>query len=456
MFGFAFPKVGFGPAPNAALETPRAALSCDHEQRDIEQWTSRRDYHNRRSHCTPPGPIFRARLLRNEEAANTKRYVSGQLWTRSFQRHPSRHRHSSSCCGAIELRKSVRGVCDDSDDYGRYLLCFRRHSIPLSAALQQPSLPSVVSVGEDNNKLGPPSMSASIDTSWLHPRRRGKARGLVMNTHNNTRIARAHSVRTGHNKNLHASSIRQTLLALSRKAAISASMENFDSFVPPALPLAPVGPPTAPLTSPAAAPPSVPASPCPLHGHLAATAAQNAHANGRKHAGWRSCHAFARLAFDRREEKRKGVADYCCARGHGLASEKTATRASLSPRRAPGARDTTPSRLYLHKGTPVKNLNNKFRHFPHMSPPVSGAGIISILSKRSPELGVGGLILNRRQDRAATSQKRSQSTSDQTQPTQTRGAGGLTHLSGERGHLHREMLPVKQQDPSGVAAAAPP
>ena len=44
-----------------------------------------------------PGPTFRARFLRNEEATNTTWNVSEQLWTRSFQSHLSRHCNSSSC-----------------------------------------------------------------------------------------------------------------------------------------------------------------------------------------------------------------------------------------------------------------------------------------------------------------------------------------------------------------------
>ena len=43
-----------------------------------------------RSHRTPD----KSSPLRNENGANTKRHVSGQLlyaWTRSFERHPSRH-----------------------------------------------------------------------------------------------------------------------------------------------------------------------------------------------------------------------------------------------------------------------------------------------------------------------------------------------------------------------------
>ena len=35
---------------------------------------------------TPPGPIFKARLLRTQHDSNTNRHVFGKLSARSFQR----------------------------------------------------------------------------------------------------------------------------------------------------------------------------------------------------------------------------------------------------------------------------------------------------------------------------------------------------------------------------------
>lgn len=95
-------------------------------------------------------------------------------------------------------------------------------------------------------------------------------------------------------------------------------MENFDSrlrLVPSSPAPLFVRPPTSPPPTPPTAPPSVPASPSPLQDHLAVTAAQNAHATGRKHAGWRFCHALARLTLTARGREGRGlryVALHCC------------------------------------------------------------------------------------------------------------------------------------------------
>ena len=44
---------------------------------------------------TPPGPIFKARLLRTKHDSNTNRLVFGKLAGRPFQRHPVRDRHGN-------------------------------------------------------------------------------------------------------------------------------------------------------------------------------------------------------------------------------------------------------------------------------------------------------------------------------------------------------------------------
>ena len=64
-------------------------------------------YRTRRCLSHTPGAGFQARLLDNQEGANTERYVSGKLSARCFQRPPSWHRHYSNC-GDIDHGKSAQ------------------------------------------------------------------------------------------------------------------------------------------------------------------------------------------------------------------------------------------------------------------------------------------------------------------------------------------------------------
>ena len=56
----------------------------------------------------PTGAVLQARLLDNQEDANTERYVFGKLSARCFQRRLFWHRHYSNC-GGIEHGKSAQG-----------------------------------------------------------------------------------------------------------------------------------------------------------------------------------------------------------------------------------------------------------------------------------------------------------------------------------------------------------
>ena len=58
---------------------------------------------------TPPGAVFQARLLVNQEGANAERYVFGKLSARRFQRRPFWPRHYANCCGDIDHGKSAQG-----------------------------------------------------------------------------------------------------------------------------------------------------------------------------------------------------------------------------------------------------------------------------------------------------------------------------------------------------------
>ena len=67
-------------ADTGLRETARAGESTAEPQQPVVNATTLirffKGYRNHRSHRTPPGPVFRARLLRNEEVVNTKGRVS--------------------------------------------------------------------------------------------------------------------------------------------------------------------------------------------------------------------------------------------------------------------------------------------------------------------------------------------------------------------------------------------
>ena len=56
----------------------------------------------------PPGTFLQARLLDNQEGAETERYVFGKPSARCFQRRPFWRRHHSSC-GDVENGESAQG-----------------------------------------------------------------------------------------------------------------------------------------------------------------------------------------------------------------------------------------------------------------------------------------------------------------------------------------------------------
>ena len=58
----------------------------------------------------PAGAVFQARLLCNQEGANTERYVFGKLSARCFRRRPLWHRHNSSCGDTEHGKSTQRGV----------------------------------------------------------------------------------------------------------------------------------------------------------------------------------------------------------------------------------------------------------------------------------------------------------------------------------------------------------
>ena len=62
-------------------------------------------------YISPPGALIQARFLKNQEGANTERYVFGKLSARCFQRRPFRDRHYFNC-GDIEHGRSAQGGCD--------------------------------------------------------------------------------------------------------------------------------------------------------------------------------------------------------------------------------------------------------------------------------------------------------------------------------------------------------
>ena len=68
-------------------------------------------YRIRRCISHPSGVVFQARLLDNQEGANTERYVFGKLSARCFQPRACWHRHHSNC-GDIEHGKSAPGGCN--------------------------------------------------------------------------------------------------------------------------------------------------------------------------------------------------------------------------------------------------------------------------------------------------------------------------------------------------------
>ena len=100
-------------APVLPRATPRGAVWGG---RGSLAWRSgqlcqTRDTYGIRQRCTwhPPAAVFQARLLDDQEGANTERHVVfGKLPTRCLQPRPFRHPHHSNC-EDIEQGKSVQG-----------------------------------------------------------------------------------------------------------------------------------------------------------------------------------------------------------------------------------------------------------------------------------------------------------------------------------------------------------
>ena len=85
---------------------------------------------------TPLEAVFQARLLDNQEGANTERYVVGKLSARCFQRRASWYRHYSNC-GDVDHGHSAQEGVINTVLYGmlasRVVRTNSKHSVPSHA-----------------------------------------------------------------------------------------------------------------------------------------------------------------------------------------------------------------------------------------------------------------------------------------------------------------------------------